>query len=167
MLPSCIMKIYKIIHTAWQYNKINESNRQMLARISIKFLIFIFIILTFDSLLGWFLECINYLFTLVHLLIESIEYSLIVVLEYTLQTDRHHSEAIIVNGTIMIALYALYRLYLNTPKLYLRIKRNFFAVCLKHMKREFAYWRTLKLNQKATLITCYITGFGCLFLFIL
>jgi len=162
------MNIFKIVQHAWQYDKRNESSQQMLVRISIKFLILIFIILMFDSLIDLFLMGMHGFFQLIHFLIESIEYSLILILEDSLQTDRHQSEVIIVNTVFIGVLYSFFCLYLNTPKLCLKIKQNFHTAYLKYIKRESTYWRSLSLEQKANLITCYIAGMSCiLFVFTL
>lgn len=162
------MNIFKIIRHAWQHDKRHESSQQMLVRISIKFLTLIFIILMFESLIDWFLMGMHGFFELIHLLIETIEYSLILILEHSLQTNQHQSEVIIVNTVIIGILYSLFRLYRNTPKLCLKIKRNFYTVYLKHIRRESACWRSLTLEQKANLIICYFAGLSCLlFLFTL
>lgn len=162
------MNIFKIIRHTWQYDKRNESSQQMLARISIKFLTLIVIILMFDSLIDLFLMGMHGLFQLIHLLIETIEYSLELFLEHNFHTSHHQSEIIIVNTVIIGILYSLFRLYRNAPKLCLKIKRNCFTAYLKHIRRESAYWRSLTLEQKANLITCYFAGFSCLlFLFTL
>lgn len=159
------MNIYRVILTAWQYDKRNESNRQMLIRVSIKFLLLFFIILMFDSLLDWFLGGIHFLFGLVHLFIESIEYIIEVILEQSLQTNTQQSDIIIVNGTIFIALYVLYRFYLATPTLCVRCKQmlcNFFS---RWIRRESIYWKTLPLSQKINWTIYHVSGFsGLLFL---
>lgn len=162
------MNLFKIIQHAWQYDKRNESSQQMLLRISIKFLTFIFIFLIFDSLIDWFLMGMHGIFQIIHLLIESIEYSLILTLEHSFHINRHQSEVIIVNTVIVGTLYGFYRLYRNSPKLYLKIKRKLSTVYLKYIRRESAYWRSLEIEQKANLITCYSAGLSCLlFLFTL
>jgi len=160
------MNILKIIQDAWQYDKRNESCRQALVRISIKFLTLIFIILMFDSLIDWFLMGAHGISELIHLLIETIEYSLILILEHIFNINQHQSEVVIVNIAIIGVLYSLFRLYQNAPRLYLKIKRNFYTVYLKYIRRESACWRLLTLEQKASLITCYFAGLSCLlFLF--
>jgi len=162
------MNIFKIIQHAWQYDKRHESSQQMVVRISIKFLTFVFIILMFDSLIDWFLMGMQGASELIHLLIETIEYSLILILEQCFHTNQHQSEVIIVNTFIIGILYSLFRLYRNAPKLCLKIKRNCFTAYLKHIRREAAYWRSLTLEKKANLITCYFAGLSCLlFLFTL
>ena len=118
-----------------------------------------------DLLIDWFLGAVHFLFELAHLLIESIEYMIEVLLEHTLQTDSQQSDIIIVNGTIFIALYVLYRLYLATPTLCVRCKQmlcNFFS---RWIRRESIYWKTLPLSQKINWTIYHVSGFsGLLFL---
>ena len=156
------MNIFRMIHFAWHYDKKNESNRQMLTRISIKFFILFFIVFMFDILLDWFLSCINSLIVLLHLLTELIEYVAEVILEYTLQTSPQQSDIIIVNGTIIIALYALYRLYFVAPKLCARFKHILFSIWLRWIRGQLIYWQPLPLSQKVNLTLFNITGFGSL-----
>jgi hypothetical protein len=78
----------------------------------------IVLISMFDFLLDGFLGLIDLAVTLLHLLIEAIEYMLELLLVYTLHTSTQQSETIIVNATIIIALYLTYRLLLNIPQLY-------------------------------------------------
>ncbi len=159
------MNIYRVILTAWQYDKRNESNRQMLIRVSIKFLLLFFIILMFDSLLDWFLGGIHFLFGLVHLLIESIEYIIEVILEQSLQTNSQQSDIIIVNGTIFIALYVLYRFCLATPTLCVRFKQMLWTIHARWIRRETVYWQALPLSQKMYWVISHVSGFsGLLFL---
>lgn len=162
------MNLFKIIQFIHQYDKKGESNQQMIVRISIKFLILIFIILIFDSLLDWLLDGIHTLFELTHLLIEVIEYFLEIILKYGLQIDYHKNEIVIVNIIIIGMLYTFYHLYQHISNLYFRMKRNIFLFYLKCMRRELAYWRSLTLVRKTNLITCYFVAFTCLlFLFVL
>jgi hypothetical protein len=162
------MNIFKIIQRIRQYDKKGESNQQMLVRIGIKFLILIFIILIFDSLLDWLLGGIHTIVELIHLLIKVIEYFLELILEYGLQIDYHQNEIIIVNIIIISMLYTFYHLYrhISISNLYFRMKRNIFSFYLKCIRRELDYWRSLTLVRKTILITCYFVALTCL-LFIL
>ena len=156
------MNIFRMIHFARHYDKKNETNRQMLTRISIKFFVLFFIVFMFDTLLDWFLSGIHFLLELLHLLSESIEYMIEVMLENTFQTSSQQSDVIIVNGAVIIGLYALYRVYLVAPKLCDRFKQILFSIWLRWIRGELTYWQTLPFSQKVNLILLNITGFGSL-----
>ncbi|MBT3812054.1 MAG: hypothetical protein HON51_06145 [Gammaproteobacteria bacterium] len=131
-----------------QYDKKVESERQMLFRVTLKFITLIVLISIFDSLLDLFLELFDLLINLLHLFIEAIEYMLELLLVYILHTNTQQSETIIVNTVIIIALFLAYRLLPNIPQLYIHSKRNFRAVYLRHIKRESSCWRTMSLRYK-------------------
>jgi hypothetical protein len=116
----------------------------------------------FDTLLDWFVAGIHSLLGLVHLLTESIEYMVEVILKYTLQTSSQQSDIIIVNGTVVIFMYALYRLYLVAPKLCVQCKQTLFSIWLRWIKGELIYWQTLPLRQNFNLLLINISGFGSL-----
>lgn len=127
-----------------------------------KFFVLFFMVFMFDTLLDWFLSGIDLLLGLVHLLTESLEYTVEIILEYTLQTSSQQSDIIIVNGTVIIALYALYRLYFVAPKLCARFKQILFSIWLRWIRGQLIYWQTLPISQKVNLILVNITGFGSL-----
>lgn len=141
-----------------QYGKKTESERQMLFRVTGKFLTLIVLISMFDFLLDGFLGLIDLAVTLLHLLIEAIEYMLELLLVYTLHTSTQQSETIIVNATIIIALYLTYRLLLNIPQLYIRGTRNFHAAYLRHIRRESSCWRTMPLSYKIKWLVAHSLG---------
>lgn len=150
------LNIFSIIRTAWQYDKRDESNRQMIARIGIKFLLLLFLIMMFDSLFDWFLDFSHFIILLIHLLVESIEHWLSLLLEQALQTDRQQSVLIIVSSTIIIVLYGLHRLYISTPKLYTQCKHALAAIWVRWLTSEATYWQFLPLKQKIYLLLFYI-----------
>lgn len=160
------MNIFKTIQRIRQYDKKGESNQQMIVRIGIKFLILIFIILTFDLLLDSLLAGIHIILELIHILIKIVEYFIELILKYGLQIDYHHNEVVIVNIMIIGMLYTFYYLYQHILNLYFRMKRNISSFYLKCIRRELAYWKSLTLVRKTNLITCYCVAFTCL-LFIL
>ncbi|MDQ7089308.1 MAG: hypothetical protein Q9M50_01480 [Methylococcales bacterium] len=158
------MNIYKVILTAWQHDKKNESNRQMLIRVGINFLLLFFIILIFDSLLDWFLAGIHFIFGLIHLFTESIEYIVGAILEHSLETNSKQSDIIIANSTIFIALYLLYHFYRAAPRLCVRLKKMLSTLYARWVRKETAYWQALPLSQKIYWIISHISGFSGLLL---
>ena len=149
-----------------QYDKRVESDQQMLQRVGKKFAALILFILLFDTLLDWFLGLLDIVFHLVHLLIETIEYSLELLLVSTLNTNPQQSETIIVNSVIIIALYLAYQLMLAAPQLTMRFKRNCRAAWLRHIRRETSCWQSMSLNHKIKWVGAYSFGTICLLLFI-
>ncbi len=166
MLPKHFNHFIKKTQAIWQHDKMNESNQQMLSRISIKFLLLFFIALTFDVLLDWLLTGIHGLTELIHLLMEAIEYSFEIILEHTFHTSHYQSEIIIINTAIFTSLYGLYRFYFYAPKLYHHLKRTCLVSLLKYKRRQSTYWHELELEQKANLVSCYLIGLVC-FLFLM
>lgn len=148
------------------YDKRVESDRQMLQRVSIKFVTLIFIISMFDTLMDWLLGILNIVIHLTHLIIEAIEYWLELLLTYILHTNSQQSEIIIVNATIIIVLFLAYRSMLAAPQLFIRFKRNFRAAWLRHLRREASYWRTRSLSHKIKCVGAYSFGTACLLLFV-
>ena len=142
-----------------KYDKRNESDRQMLARVGKKFALIFFVVLMFEEIFYLLFEFLEIVFELIHLLIEVIEHWLEHLLEHTLHTNHHQSETIIVNSAIIAGLY---RLFLAAPRLINQFKRNFLAGWLKHIRRESSCWRALPLNRKIKLVAAYAVGAACL-----
>jgi len=140
-----------------QYDLNLESDRQMLIRIGKKFALIFVVILMFDSLLDWSLGIIDLMLEGLHLIIEAIEYSIELILEHTLHTDHHHSEMIIVNGTIVITLYLLYRFFRATPRLLSLLEKK----CLFQLNKNFSCWQSAPLLRKVKLSTLYCLGLSC------
>lgn len=144
------------------YDKRLESDRQMLHRVSLKFLTVIVFIWLFDSLLGLFLSLLDILLHLTHLMIETIEYLLVVFLQFSFNTSSQQSETIIVNTVIIIALFLAYQFMLTVPLMYVRFKRNLRAAWLRHIRREASCWRAMSVKHKIKWVGAY--GFGTTFL---
>ena len=145
-----------------KYDKQNESDQQMLIRISTKFAILFVIIFMFDSLLDLLSGIIDLVVELLHLLIEFFEYSFELLLEHILNADHHESEVIIVNFAIILGLYGIYRLCRVIPRLFVWLTRRTKAAWLKRKRREAAYWRALSLNRKIKVGTTYFIGVSCI-----
>jgi len=143
-------------------NKKQETDSQMLIRISRKFILVFIFILMFDTLLDVFLGVLDLLFEGIHILIEAIEYSIEVILELTLNTDHQSSEMIIVNSAIIVFLYLLYLLYRSIPKLYSKLSSSF----SRYLDRKTSDWQELSLSHKIKLITLYSICSVCLILFL-
>lgn len=155
-------RFFKETPVAKQHDKRHESDRQMLQRVSIKFVTLIFCITMFDTLLDWFLGLLTIVIHLIHLCIEAIEYWLERCLTYILNTNTQQSEIIIVNVTIIIGLFLVYRLLLAAPQMTVRFKRNLRAAWLRHIRRETYYWKKRSLNHKIKCVSAYGFGTACL-----
>jgi len=143
-------------------NKKQETDSQMLIRISRKFILVFIFILMFDTLLDVFLGVLDLLFEGIHILIEAIEYSIEVILELTLNTDHQSSEMIIVNSAIIVFLYLLYLVYRSIPKLYSKLSSSF----SRYLDQKTSDWQELSLSHKIKLITLYSICSVCLILFL-
>lgn len=144
------------------YDKRVESDRQMLQRVAIRFALLFVVILMFDTLLDWFLGLLDFIIHLAHLGIEAIEYMLELFLESTFDTSAQQSEVIIVNGTIVIALFMTYRLIKAFPSWCVRRKRNFRAAWLRFLRRESSCWRAMSLSYRIKWLGAYCLGTSCL-----
>lgn len=149
-----------------QCDKRNESEQQMLQRVGRKFGILFFVILIFDTLLDWFLGLIDIVIHLIHIIIEAIEYLLEVLLENIFHIEHHQSEAIIVNGALIITFYLVYRFSFAAPDLYVRFKRYCLAIWLRYIKRESSCWQAMSLVHKIKWVSAYSFGAACLFLLV-
>jgi len=143
-----------------------ESDREMLRRVSRKFAILFFVISMFDILLDWFLSLVDGVIHLIHLIIETIEYLFIVFFEHAFHLNHYQSEVIIVNGTIIITLYMVYRLIRAVPLFFVRFKRNSFAAWLRYIRREYSCWKAMSLSHKLQFVSAYGFGTTCLLFFI-
>lgn len=147
---------------AKQYDKRNESEQQMLQRISIKFTILFFVIVMLDSILDLLMSLADLVIQLTHLVIEAIEYSLELLLAQIFNTSAHQSETIIVNSTVIITLFLIYRLCIYIPLWYHIFKRNFRAACLSHLRQESSCWQAMPLSHKIKWVGANIIGTSCL-----
>ena len=149
-----------------KYDKRNESDRQMLTRISTKFAILFFIIFMFDSLLDLLSGLIDLLVDLLHLVIEFFEYSIELLLEHILNANHQESEVIIVNVAILLIIYLFYRFCRIIPRFFNWIMRRTKAAWLRHKHREVACWQVQSLNRKIKVCTAYCLGIFCILFFI-
>ena len=141
-----------------KYDKLNESDQQMLIRISTKFAILFVIIFMFDSLLDLLSGLIDLVIELLHLVIEFFEYSIELFLEHILNANHQESEVIIVNVAILVLLYLFYRFCLVIPRFFVWIMRRTKAAWLRRKRREAACWRAQTLNRKIKVGTTYFIG---------
>ena len=163
--PKLIEKLLGSIRKMYgtgQQDKRQESDAQMLARIGRKFVVLFFVILMFGDLLDLLLGFFQFVYELIHLFSEAIEYALEVILEYALYTDHHQSETIIANAAILITLYGLYRFFRGAHGVYVRNKRNFLAAWIKRRRRASYSWRALPLHRKIKLVAANTFGTVCL-----
>ncbi|MCF7970377.1 MAG: hypothetical protein K9L22_04340 [Methylococcaceae bacterium] len=143
----------------------NETDTEMLIRISKKFATLFIVILMFDSILDLLTGLIDLLIELLHLVIEFFEYMFEVLLEHIFSAHHHESEIIIANITMALALYLLVRFFLKLPNLFVRLQRNLKAIYLKRKHREICNWRALSLERKIKISLTYSAGLsGFLFL---
>lgn len=139
-------------------HKLNqETDRQMLTRIGKRFAFILVFIFMFDTLFDWFLGVMDLMLEGIHILIEAVEYSIELILEYTLQTNHQYSEMIIVNGAILISLFVIYRFYLAIPRLYSKLTQSY---CL-YLKRKSTCWNSTPLIRKIKVVSAYCIGIAC------
>jgi len=147
---------------ARQYDKRNESDRQMLQRVARKYIVLFFVILMFDTLLDWFLGLTDLAIQLTQLIIIAIEYLFVIILWNLFEIHQQQSETIIVNVTITIALYLAYRLIVASPNLMIRGKQYLLSAWLRHIKRESSCWQAMSLTHKIKWLSAYSLGTSCL-----
>ncbi|MCK4843269.1 MAG: hypothetical protein KAT04_15520 [Methylococcales bacterium] len=145
-----------------QNNKSLETDQQMLIRISIKFAVIFFVIFMFDFLLDGFSWFFDIVIELLHLLIESVEYSIELMLEYTLNSDHQQSETIIVNTAIILMFYGAYKLFRRIPSLCRRLKNKISLIWHAYIKQELYYWQSATLIRKIKIVTIYSVGVSSL-----
>jgi len=141
-----------------KYDINQETDSQMLKRIGKKFALILVFIFMFDTIFDWFIGLLDLMYEGFHIIIEAVEYSIELILEYAFHTDHQHSEMIIVNGAILLAVYLLYRLYKAIPKLLSKLTKSF-SLYLDH---KFSYWQAIPLIRKLKLITTYCIGISCI-----
>lgn len=144
------------------YDKSQETDSQMLTRIGKKFVLIFFVLLMSDTLFDWFLGLLDLLFEGIHIVIEAIEYSIELILESLFQTNHQQSELIIVNVTLIISLYLVYRFCLATPKLCSKLYSNLTKKASSYFDRKTAYWLELPLIRKIKLASTYCFGITCI-----
>ncbi len=146
-------------------DKPNETDTEMLIRISKKFAALFIVILMFDSILDVLAGLIDPFIGLLHLIIKFFEYWFEQLIEHFFNTHPHESEIVIANITIAFALYLLIRFFLKLPQLLIRLQRNTKAAWLKRKHREILKWRALPLERKIKISVTYSAGLsGFLFL---
>lgn len=147
--------------TKKQSAKQNETDIEMLIRISKKFAIILVLILMFDLILDLLLELLDIMIELFHLMIEFFEHTLEVLIEHIFDTHPHQSEVILGNIAIIFFLYLISRFARVLPKLLMQKKRNIQSAWLKRKRN----WQALLLKQKIKISTAYSVGVcGILFL---
>ena len=135
-----------------------ETDSQMLIRIGKKFAFIFLLLFMSDTLFDWVLGLLDLFVEGIHIVIESIEYSIELLLEYLIQTDHQHSEMIIVNGSILISLYLMYRLFKVIPVLYKKLLNKW----TMYLSNQSSYWHALSLLRKSKIISAYSLGVSCL-----
>ena len=148
------MSIKDKLHITSQ-DKTHETDLQMFKRISLRFLALFTVILFFDSLIEGFFAGFDLLTEFLHIGVEFVEYSLELFLEYSFGTGHHISEIIIVNSTLVLIIYLLYRLIRYLPTLFKKIIHYFATLYSKWMNYEYTCWHTLTLSRKVKVITVY------------
>jgi len=149
-----------------KYDKCNESDQQMLQRISIKFAALFLIVLMFDTLVDLLLGLIDFALHIMHLMIEAIEYSFLVVLEKLFSFDHKLSETILVNTAIIIALFLAYRFILAAPVLYVRVKQYTVSAWRRYIAQKSSCWKASSFGRKIKSLSAYSLGAACLVLII-
>ena len=139
-------------------DKSQETDGEMLIRVGKKFALLSIILLMSDTLFDWIIGLLDLMTEGIHIVIESIEYSIELILENIFQTDHQQSEMIIVNGAIVISLYLAYRLYLFTPKLCSLIAKKWTS----YLEHKSSYWHAMPLIRKTKLTCAYCFGISCI-----
>jgi hypothetical protein len=140
----------------------DETDRQMLTRVGIQFVVLFLAITLFDDLLDLVLGMLHFVFELMHLLFEVVEGFIEEILEQTLQTTHHESEILIISTILILLVFGLYQLHKVWPRLYRPWRRNSKAVWLRYTWRQSFYWRKLPVGRKWKLSIAYLIGLFCL-----
>ncbi|MCK5830275.1 MAG: hypothetical protein KAH20_08235 [Methylococcales bacterium] len=116
----------------------------------------------FDTLLDGLIGVFDLAIELIHLGLDVIEYSIELILEYTIHTGHQESEIIIINSALIIMLYMLYRAFFAAPGICRRLIRKYKAARLLRKRRRASQWKSMLLASKIKLISAYIFGVFCL-----
>jgi hypothetical protein len=144
------------------YEKQNESDQQMLLRIGKKFAVLFILLLMFDLVIDLLSGLIDMLIDLFHLILDAIEYSIELILEYFFNSNHQESDVIIVNFAIILALIGIYRLCLFIPLIYARLKKRIKTSCSNRKQKEIECWQSLSLNRKIKVALTYIVGISAI-----
>lgn len=134
----------------------------MLRRVAIQFSVLFIVILIFDLLIDWAIGLFDLAIELIHLGLDAIEYSIELILEYTLHTGHQVSEIIIVNSVLVLLLFLMACFIFSIPKLSRRWARKSKTSWLLRKRRRVARWRSMLLATKVKLVGAYIFGTSCL-----
>jgi len=145
-----------------QYDNSLETDKQMLIRIGKKFALIFVLILMSDTLFDWVLGLLDLMLEGFHILIEAVEYFIEVILEHAFHTSHQQSEIIIVNGTVIISIYLIYRLCIASPKLCSMLRDK----CLLHLDHKSSNWQATPLSRKIKLSSTYCLGISCILFFL-
>ncbi len=135
-------------------DKNQDSDRQMLIKISRNFAVLFIIIQMYDSLFDWTLGFLDLALEGLHIIIEAFEYGIEVILEHTLHTNHQQSEIIIVNAAIILGLYFSYKLIRALPRIHNRITNSI----LRSINRKSSSWISMPLPRKIKWISAYSIG---------
>ncbi len=141
-----------------KYDKLDESDGQMVIRIAKKFVVIFVILFMFDFLLDLFSTLLDFFIEFLHIIIDFFEYSLELLLEHFLNSNHYESDVIIVNFVLLIATYAFFCLCLIMPRLYRWLRRRIKAIWLKRKRKNSVYWKSLALIRKVEIIATYCVG---------
>ncbi len=140
------------------YDKSQETDSQMLIRIGKKFFWLSIFLLMSDTLFDWFIGILDLLMDGLHLVIDTIEYSIELILESLFQADQQQSEMIIVNVALVIGLFLIYRFFLMIPKLLDKLINKISS----YFYNKLDYWNDLPINRKIKSSCAYCFGITCI-----
>ncbi len=143
------------------YNKLEESDGQMLLRIGSKFVIVIMVILLFDFFLDIMMSAFDLITHLLHLVMEVLELGIDTLLEYLFNINHQMTDLIWVNTLLFCLLLGVYIFLANLPKITRKFCRRSKASWLIHKRKEKARWRALPFGRKIKVSIAYFTGVNC------
>ncbi len=143
------------------YDKLEETDGQMLLRIGSKFVIVIMLILLFDFFVDVITLAFSLLIEMLHLVMEIVEFGVDSLLEYLFDLNHNMTDLVWVNTLLIGVLVGFYLFLTRLPKLTRKTCRYIKASWLVHQRKEKACWKALPLMRKIKVSIAYFTGVNC------
>ncbi len=144
-----------------KYDKLHETDVQMLTRIGKKFAILIICIMLLDQIIDLLSSVLDVVLDILHIAMELAETGLEWSLEMLLDTEHHQNETLLINVLLLIIAFLVFRLIINLPRINRWVFRRCKAAWLWHRHKERVCWHRLPMDRKIKIWTTYLTGMSC------
>ena len=149
-----------------KYRGLEETDGQMILRITKKFALLFGVIFLFDSIIDLLSTLLDISGDFLHLIINFFEYSFELLIEHISNASHHESEVIIVNVALVVGFYLFYRLLRWLPKLFHGFSRRIKLMWLRRQRKRKTYWHHIPLNRKIKICCVYTVGISAILFFL-